>query len=424
MIAPVGSALLSEAAAAELAREVISRCRELARVTDVPGGTTRTFLSEGMRRANEYVTGWMEESGMQTRIDGSGNLRGILPGKSSASANFIVASHLDTVPNAGAFDGPLGVLAGIALAHAIGAGSLPFSLEVIAFSEEEGVRFGVPFIGSRGLVGSLDDALLATRDSAGVSVREAMEQYGLPERPITARTAGAIGYLELHIEQGPELDSEALPLGAVETIAGQSRLLLTFTGTANHAGTTPMRLRRDALAAAAAFIVATEQYAMATPGLVATVGSIHAQPNAVNVIAGTVVVSLDVRSASDSKRTEAVEHLLVTATSCAQYRKVQMHAEQRLTQAAVPMDRALLRTLEDSLDANGATIRRMVSGAGHDAMIVAPHIPAGMLFLRSPNGISHHPDETVRLEDVALALRVGYTFLHSMAAEAVPRKSR
>ncbi len=411
---------LTEARAAELAQQVVARCRALALVTDVPGETTRTFLSEGMRRANEQVGAWMQEAGLTTSVDAAGNLRGVLPGSSAGEEHFLIASHLDTVPNAGAFDGPLGVLMGVALAQEMVGGTLPYSLEVIGFSEEEGVRFGVPFLGSRALMGTLDDATLATRDAQGTSVHEAMQKYGLNADVSTATRRNALGCLEFHIEQGPVLDAENLPVGSLETIVGQSRFQLTFTGRANHAGTTPMRLRHDAMCAAAGFIVAVEQYAASNRGVVATVGSIHASPNVGNVIAGEVRISLDVRSALNVSREDAVQLLLATARTTASTRGMTLQVEERLAQPSVPLDERLLNLLEDSIDANGAMIRRMASGAGHDAMVLAPHMPTAMLFLRSPEGVSHHPNESVRTEDVALALRVGYTFLHQLAATVPP----
>ena len=410
--------VLSQERAAALAAKAVARCRELANITDVPGGTTRTFLSAGMRRANLLVGGWMQDAGCEVRMDAAGNLRGVLRSQNAHARTFVMASHLDTVPNAGAFDGVLGVVLALAIAEVLQDTALPFHLELIAFSEEEGVRFGVPFIGSRALVGELDEALLSRSDAIGISVQQAMEQYGLAVHELpSARLTDPLGYLEFHIEQGPALESEGLPLGVVETVAGQSRYTLRFTGRANHAGTTPMALRHDALAAAAAWISEVEQLATRTPGLVATVGSITAAPNASNVIAAEVTASLDVRSALDSTREDATRHLLQAAERAAAQRGVNMHATERLQQPAVPMDRRLLTLLEDGVDATGAPIRRMVSGAGHDAMVVAPHMPAAMLFLRSPGGISHHPDEDVRMEDVALALQAGVHFVQALALQ-------
>lgn len=406
---------LSKTTMLEAAELAVARCRELAAISDVAGGTTRTFLSEGMRRANERVARWMGSVGLHVRVDAAGNLRGRLPGGMPGEGTFVLASHLDTVPNAGAFDGVLGVMMALALSEQMRAAGLPFALEVIAFSEEEGVRFGVPFLGSRALVGELDEALLARVDEAGLSVGEVMLRYGLRLNEVpAAQMTDALGYLEFHIEQGPALESEGLPIGVVETVAGQSRLEVVFTGRANHAGTTPMHLRQDAMCAAAAWIVAVEAYARRMPGAVATVGSILAWPGAGNVIAGEVRASLDVRSATDAVREDAVRQLLAAAREAGASRGVAVAVEERMQQAAVPMDRGLLRLLEDAVDATGTPVRRMVSGAGHDAMVVAAHMPAAMLFVRSPGGVSHHPDETVLVNDVALALKVGVAFLHAL----------
>ena len=267
--------------------KIIARCRELAQVTNVPGETTRTFLSPAMRRANDLVASWMSEAGLQVRVDAAGNLRGLRPSSVPGAKTFVLASHLDTVPNAGAFDGVLGVMIALALVKRLGDAALPFGLEVVAFSEEEGVRFGFPFIGSRALVGTLDDTLLARADANGVSVRDAIIAYGLdPARLPDAVLHNALGYLEFHIEQGPALGNEGLPLGVVESLVGQSRYDVVFTGQANHAGTTPMSLRHDAMCAAAEWIVEVERYANNAPGLVATNGSVSTLPGAGNVIAG------------------------------------------------------------------------------------------------------------------------------------------
>ncbi|MGI4757872.1 MAG: Zn-dependent hydrolase, partial [Janthinobacterium lividum] len=370
--------------------------------------------------ANDLVATWMRSAGLNVSMDAAGNLRGLRASTVTAAGTFVLASHLDTVPNAGAFDGPLGVLLALAVVEQLGADALPFHIEVIAFSEEEGVRFGVPFIGSRALVGTLDDTLLSRTDAAGTSVREDLRSNGLDEARLPlAVLKQPLGYLEFHIEQGPELDSEGLPLGVVESIAGQSRYIVTFTGSANHAGTTPMRLRHDAMAAAAEWIVEVERYANATPTLVATCGSVQTLPGVGNIIAGTVQASLDVRSANDLTREDAVTHLLDAARRSAANRGVTVDASLQMQQAAVPLDRGLLRLLEDAVDSTGAPIRRMVSGAGHDAMIVAPHMPAAMLFLRTPGGLSHHPKEAVLPDDVDLALQTGVAFVRALAGKEV-----
>jgi allantoate deiminase len=404
------------------AEQVVARCRELAFITDVEDEITRTYLSDAMRRANELVATWMQDAGLTVSMDATGNLRGVQTAHNATSKHVVIASHLDTVPNAGAFDGVLGVLMGIAIAQELRDTQLPFSLEIIAFSEEEGVRFGVPFIGSRAFAGTLDDALLARIDKNGISVRNAIQNYGLDETKLPeAKHGDVLAYLECHIEQGPVLESEGLPLGVVESIAGQSRYHVHFHGHANHAGTTPMNLRQDAMSAAAEWIAKVEGYAKSTPGLVATVGSVQTIPGAGNVIAGSVHATLDVRSSLDTVRNDATEHLLLCAKNCGEKRGVKVTSSTQMQQNAVPMDRDLLRLLEDAVDGTGCLVRRMVSGAGHDAMIVAPHIPAAMLFLRTPGGLSHHPDEAVGTGDVQLGLDVGIAFVKALAQREANR---
>ncbi len=249
----------------------------------------------------------MRSAGLDVRVDAVGNIRGFYRGTEESRPRFLIGSHIDTVPDAGAFDGVLGVAIGIELVQRLQGRKLPFGIEVIAFSEEEGVRFGVPFIGSRALVGTVDHELLNMKDSSGITLEQAIRDFGLdPDEIARARLdANVAGYMEFHIEQGPVLESLDAPIGVVEAIAGQSRMKFTFEGAANHAGTTPMHLRRDALAAAAEWIVSVEQEARSVPGLVATVGRIEATPGAGNVIAGRVVCSLDIRHANDAVRRHA-----------------------------------------------------------------------------------------------------------------------
>jgi allantoate deiminase len=397
------------------AREAVRVCRELATCSEEPGVTTRTFLSPPMRDAHALLTGWMMRAGMSVTVDAAGNLRGRYPG-ASMTPPLLIGSHLDTVPHAGAFDGILGVVLGVALVDLLGGRQLPFPIEVIGFSEEEGVRFGLPFIGSRALAGTLDDDTLGRTDKAGTSVREAIAAFGLdPSSLPAARFENALGYLEFHIEQGPVLDTLGLPLGVVTAIVGQSRFELTFTGSANHAGTTPMAARRDALAAAAEWIGAVEAEALDVPELVATVGRIDVEPGASNVIAGRAMVSLDVRDAEDRVRQAAVERLLAAAQRIAAKRHLSVDVRERLAQPSVPMDHALTTMLARAVERSGSTVHRMASGAGHDAMIMAARTPAAMLFVRSPGGVSHHPDETVREEDVAAALAAGQYLLEDLA---------
>lgn len=363
------------------------------------------------------VLGWMQAAGMNVRVDAIGNVRGVYAGPSESRRRLLIGSHLDTVPNAGAYDGVLGVILGIALVERLQGKRLPFAIEVIGFSEEEGVRFGRPFLGSRALVGRVE-GLLDAQDVVGITVASAVQNFGLDPSKIddTLLADDAIGYLEFHIEQGPVLESIGQPLSVVEAIAGQSRFIFRFVGKSNHAGTTPMRLRHDALAGAAEWIVYIEARAKATDGLVATVGHIETKPGVGNIIPGEARLWLEVRHARDDVRNAAVDALIVKAEDIARLRGLQVEHKTRLQQPAVGMDGNLIAVAERAIASCGIAGHRMTSGAGHDAMIVAEKIPSVMIFLRSPGGISHHPDEAVLPDDVELALQAGDRFLHKLAA--------
>jgi allantoate deiminase len=409
-----------------LADEVINRCQQLARFSDVEGSTRRTFLSPPMGECHREISRWMEAFGAQVRVDAAGNFRGFYPGEQSSSPRLILGSHLDTVPNAGAYDGALGVVLAIALLEALQGRKLPFAIEVVGFSEEEGVRFGAPFIGSRALVGRLDDELLNHQDEQGISVRRAIQEFGLnPEEiPRTCLDADTLGYIEFHIEQGPVLESLGHPLGVVEAIAGQSRVEFTFVGRANHAGTTPMNLRYDAMAGAAEWIGAVETATKAVPEAVGTVGKIKARPGATNVIAGEVQLTLDVRHRSDETRTEIVSELIRKAEKISELRGLTLRHTVLLCQQAVPMDGFLINEIDLAIRRAGCVPHRMVSGAGHDAMILAERVPVAMVFLRTPGGISHDPAESVIAEDVEKAIECGLHLLDQLAASPVFQKRK
>jgi allantoate deiminase len=364
----------------------------------------------------------MEALNMAVWVDAAGNLRGLWQ-PTHHEKRLILGSHIDTVPDAGAFDGVLGVVLALHLVEEAQANSLPLAIEVIAFSEEEGVRFGVPFLGSRAVAGRFNPALLALTDADGISLETAIQNFGLdPENLNDAQLSeGSIGFFEIHIEQGPVLEAENLPLGVVTGIVGQTRCELTFAGQANHAGTTPMHLRRDALAGAAEWIAAVEglacdpRYSTGEDSVVATVGKLHVEPNSGNVIAGSVRLSLDLRASRDSVREGAVAELLDQAATIAARRGLTCEASRLMDQPAVSMDEELTALLAASVEAAGVPARRMASGAGHDAMVMATRVPSAMLFLRSPGGISHHPTETVLEGDVAAALKAGSLFLLRIA---------
>ena len=389
------------------AATIIARCRELARITDIPGETTRLFLSPATRDAHTLIEWWIRQAGLTSRTDDAGNIRATRHASHPDAPTFVLFSHIDTVTNAGAFDGPLGVLLALAAIEQLGATPLPFHIELIAFSEEEGVRFGFPFLSSLAATGQLTPQHLARTDADGVSVAAAIAAFDLdPARipttcPLAPNTFAAV---EVHIEQGPVLEKSDSSLAVVETIVGQSRLELTFEGVANHAGTTPMSLRRDALAAAAQWIVEVERYAANYTQLVATVGRITTHPGAINIIPGTVRTSLDIRHPKDESRHAAIAHLLTKAEAAGALRGVHVHAVVQSEQRAVPMDRDLTLKLHKAAERAGFDAQPIFSGAGHDAMILAAAVPTTMLFLRSPGGLSHQPGEDVRVEDVEAAL--------------------
>lgn len=400
------------------AETVISRCQTLARFSEDVDSTRRTFLSPPMRDCHREIATWLSPLAVSVTIDAAGNLRGLYPANHPNAPRLLIGSHLDTVPNAGAYDGILGVVLAIALLETFEGRRLPFGIEVIGFSEEEGVRFGVPFIGSRALVGRLDHELLSRRDVHGVSIREAIRNFGLNADEVPAATLkdDALGYVEFHVEQGPVLGNLGRSLGVVESIAGQSRVELSFAGSANHAGTTPMHLRRDALAGAAEWIVDVERAALSISDLVATVGFVEAKPGAVNVIAGEALATLDVRHGSDNVRTEALSDLIARAEQIAKRRGLSVKTNALLSQRAVAMDTFLADRIEDAIRKAGCEPHRMVSGAGHDAMILAEKVPAAMIFLRTPGGISHDPAESVLIEDVAKAIDCGVHLLAQLAS--------
>ena len=410
------------------AREVLTRCDALAKFSEDANSLRRTFLSPPMHNCHAAVAGWLKPLGVSAKIDAVGNIRGVYPGINSASPCILIGSHLDTVPNAGKYDGILGVVLAIALLEELESRRLPFAIEVIGFSEEEGVRFGMPFIGSRALTGRVDEELLGLRDRNGISVREAIQQFGLDDRRMSeaALSNDVLGYLEFHIEQGPVLEKLQRQLAVVEALVGQTRLALRFLGRANHSGTTPMDGRRDALAAAAEWMVAVESYALRTPELVATVGSIEAKPGATNVIPGEVRISLDVRHRSDEVRTRAVRELTELAEGIARKRGLCSQWNSLLEQNAVNLDEFLAGQIESAIRRSGCEPHKMTSGAGHDAMILAERIPSAMIFLRSPGGISHDPAESVLLEDVEKAIGAGVLLLDQLASsrEFLGRKNR
>jgi allantoate deiminase len=403
------------------AAEVMERCDALARFSDEPGRITRVFCSPAMKQAHRLVAEWMKSAGMSTALDAAANLVGVyLPPGCDPERRVIIGSHLDTVANAGRYDGILGVMMGIAAVEALRDAQtpLPWAVEVIAFSDEEGVRFGMPFIGSRALAGTLDETMLALRDREGVTMAEALEGFGARPQAV-AECAIELGnvaaYIEPHIEQGPLLELVGEPIGVVTAIAGQTRMTLTWEGEGGHAGTVPMSQRNDPLTAACRWTLAVEEAGRRTKGLVATVGRLRIDPNISNCIPSRVSASLDVRHADDAVRDAAVRELTAAAEQIAREGQLSLSAEQGHEHAAVAMDAELTERLAAVVAEEGHEPQRLVSGAGHDAGMIARMAPAAMLFLRCPGGVSHHPDEAVLQEDVAVGLRALVRFIEDLA---------
>jgi allantoate deiminase len=405
---------------ASAAETVMRRCDDLAACSEEAESITRPFASDSMHHAHALVSTWMEAAGMTVRRDNVGNLRGRYEGLRSDARTLLLGSHLDSVRDAGRYDGPLGVVVAIACVQALrDAGRrLPFAIEVLAFADEEGLRYGTTYLGSRAVAGTFDRRSLERVDAAGMTMRHAIRDFGgNPDKVAEDRWSRGelIGYVEVHIEQGPVLESRGLPVGVVVSIAGQNRYTIAFTGTAGHAGTVPMLLRRDALAAAAEFVLAVESEARAEPQVVATVGKIEAHPGATNVIPGRAQLSLDVRSGDRAALLVTSRRMLDLAEEIATGRKLTVHVTVDSRNEPVACDDGLVRLLSRAIEDAGYTLAPLTSGAGHDAVEMANIAPVGMLFVRCKGGVSHNPAEAVTVEDVGVAIDVLNRFMELLA---------
>jgi hydantoinase/carbamoylase family amidase len=388
------------------AADVLARCATLGEISEEPDRLTRRVATPALAKAGEVVARWMEDAGMTTRRDAVGNVIGRHGG---GERPLVLGSHLDTVPNAGTFDGPLGIVAAIAVVERLAAGGPQPScpVEVVAFADEEGTRFGTSYLGSAAYVGAFEPAWLDHVDGEGITLRDAIRALGgEPESALEASAPGLCGYLEIHIEQGPVLEREGLPVGVVTAIAGQTRARIVLTGEAGHAGTLPMDARHDALAAAAEAVLAVERRGRSEPGLVATVGALALSPNVGNVVPGEVRMLLDLRHADDGVRRRAAEQVRADVEGIAAARGVGAAWTTRYDTPAVALDATLRARLADALRVQGIPARDLASGAGHDAAVLSRICPAAMLFVRCAGGISHDPRESVSEEDVAVALDV------------------
>jgi len=405
----------------DTATTVMERCELLGNISEEPGILVRPYGSQAMREANNIVSGWMRAAGMTTRQDEIGNLIGRYEG--SGDRTLILGSHLDTVRDAGKYDGILGVMVALACIQQLHnrGEQLPFSIELVAFADEEGLRFGTTFLGSSAYAGAFDKSRLALEDQNGVTLSQAVRTFGGDPDALEGDGRGngdLLGYCEVHMEQGPVLEQRDLPLGVVSAINGQSRVRVGFVGKAGHAGTVPMEGRQDALCAAAEFVLEVESAARAEPGAVATVGEISALPGAVNVIPGEARHSLDLRHPDDAARERLRDHLERRAAEIAASRGCEHEWQLRQETPAVPTDSDLSELLGRAVEESGATVRRLPSGAGHDAAQISALTPVAMLFVRCKEGISHNPAESVRSEDVGVAIDVMSRFLTLLAQGA------
>ncbi len=401
----------------DLGKLILSRTDALAECSESPDRLTRTYLTSEHRQANDLVLGWMREAGMEARQDAVGNVIGRYEGKATGLPALAIGSHLDTVRNAGRYDGMLGVIAGIACVEALAGERFDFAIEIIGFANEEGARFGATLTGSRAIAGTLDPASLDSRDKQETTMADAMRAFGLdPSRIADAsRPAGEIAaYVEVHIEQGPVLEDAGLPLGAVTAIAGATRVQVDLAGMAGHAGTTPMTLRRDALAGAAEAVLLVEKRCGETPGLVGTVGRIEAAPGAVNVIPGHVRFTMDIRAEHDEVRQAAVSDILYELRELAERRGLDLETKTLHENSSTPCTERLIALFEDAI---ADPSMRLPSGAGHDAMAMAAIAEIGMLFVRCKGGVSHNPAESITSEDAALAANALLSFIRDFRPE-------
>jgi hydantoinase/carbamoylase family amidase len=404
-----------------LGRAIVERAGLLAAHSDQADALTVTYLTPAHRAAAAQIAAWMREAGLQVHVDAVGNVVGRYAAADPGAKTLITGSHFDTVRNGGRFDGRLGILLPIAVIDDLNRRGerLPYHLEVIAFAEEEGVRFKSSFLASSALVGVFDMALLDRADADGVTMRAAMRAAGLPgdEAAIAALArdpARLAGYIEVHIEQGPVLLDRGLPLGVVTSIAGSVRMSATVTGVAGHAGTTPMSMRRDAAAAAAEMILAVERRCSEAATLVGTVGMLGVPNGATNVIAGRCEFSIDIRAGDDATRDAAVDDVVRELNAIARRRGVSLELAQTMRVPCAPCSPRLMDLLERCIARAGAVPLRLPSGAGHDAMILQRVTDVCMLFVRcGDGGISHNPRETMTVEDADLAARTFLEFLRT-----------
>ena len=395
-----------------LGDEIVGRINRLAAISETPDNLTRIFLTPEHRAAADLIMAWMVEAGMSAHLDAIGNVCGRYEGERLGLPCLMLGSHYDTVRDAGRWDGPLGVITAISCVADLNKRGkrFPFAIEVTGFADEEGVRFASTLLGSRAVAGTFNERVLASKDSAEISMREAMVQFGLDPDHIGAAARARselLAYVELHIEQGPVLEAKGLPVGVVSAIAGATRMAARVTGMAGHAGTVPMELRRDALAGAAELITKIEELCLTDGrGLVGTVGYIHATPGATNVIPGQVHFTIDLRAPTDVHRNRAVADIVRQIEAIAKRRKLELRLDVTHENRTVPCAPWLKAQVAEAVAAEGYPVFELPSGAGHDGMAMVDIADVAMVFVRCRGGISHHPDEHVELADADAGARV------------------
>jgi allantoate deiminase len=403
-------------------QRLYARLEMLAKISEEPDQLTRPFMSPAMVRVNEVVSGWFRDTGLSPWVDGIGNVRAIWG--DPQAPRIVIGSHLDTVRNAGKFDGPLGMLSALAVVEQMQSWreKPPFAIEVVGFSDEEGLRFQTAYLGSYYYIGRFRQNWWELKDRDGISMEEAVKAWGRNREQILATQEcpkKLLGYLEMHIEQGPLLEVEQCAAGVVSAIAAQSRINITVTGKAGHAGTTPMDLRRDALCAAAEMILIVEKVARKVRYMRATVGQIRVEPSASNVIPSEARFTLDFRHPNTEIQRDALEAIHAQCLEVARIRRVRIRWDYMQQTEAVPMDARFISLLSDSARAVQGKAPRIVSGAGHDGVAMSEVCPVGMLFVRCRQGLSHHPDEYVTPEDIRTALTVFTDAIMRLSTEGV-----
>jgi allantoate deiminase len=401
-------------------KKILDRINELAAISEDASRITRTYGTTEFIAGRNKVEQWMKQAGLQTRVDTIGNIRGRLVSTAPGAKIFVIASHIDTIINAGKFDGPLGVLMGLDLVEQVIASkkSLPFHIELIGFCDEEGCRFHTTYLGSKAVAGTFDIDLFNRKDANGLLLQEVMQQNGCDCSKIMDDAIPKnewLGYYEIHIEQGPVLYEKDIPVAIVTAIAGQCRSNIIFKGEAGHAGTVPMHMRKDALACAAEFIVEAERFGIANKEkLVTTVGKLQIPCSASNVIPGEVILSLDTRSADEEVLASSYKQLKKIAEETAAKRNIILEWELIQQTKPVICDPAMNRLLARAIAEAGHEEVSLVSGAGHDAVPVSAVSPVSMLFVRCFKGISHNPLENVELKDMAAAIEVSDNFIGAL----------